>query len=414
LKGEIFSIGTELLMGELTDTNASWIAARLPALGIQLQWVSIIGDDLKMLTETFSRGLQRSDIIFTTGGLGPTRDDLTREAIAQTLGETCTVQKEVVEQLERYFQGRGTAMPPNNIQQAHLVPSARFIRNRNGTAPGWWVERNGKIIIAMPGPPGEMHAIWEEEVTPRLAEMVNDGVTITRNIKTIGLSEGAVDETVAEFFGLENPYLGIYSKPDGIHLRIIARAKDTASALALIQPMEEGIVARLAPYIWGYDDETPEQAIGKELVERGLTLATMESCSGGFLANSITDVPDSSTYYKGGVVVYTDELMIANGVPAQTIRRYGTVSQETATAMAQAIRKNLSADFGIGITGVAGPQELEGRPVGQVYLSIAGANGIKEASLRVPPRRAVIKRRIANTALIELRRMINALPIAAN
>jgi nicotinamide-nucleotide amidase len=408
LNGEIFSIGTELLMGELTDANASWIAARLPALGIQLQWVSIIGDNLQMLNEAFSRGLQRSDIIFTTGGLGPTRDDLTREAIAQTLGETRTVQKEVVEQLERYFQSRGIAMPLNNLQQAHLIPSARFIRNRNGTAPGWWAQRDGKIIIAMPGPPGEMHPIWEDEVAPRLAEMVNDGVTITRNIKTIGLSEGAVDETVAEFFGLENPYLGIYSKPDGIHLRMIARAKDAASARALIQPMEEGIVARLAPYIWGYDDETPEQAIGKVLVERGLTLATMESCSGGFLANSITDVPDSSTYYKGGMVVYSDELMIANGVSAQTIRRYGTVSQETATAMAQAIRKNLSADLGIGITGVAGPSELEGKPVGQVYLSIAGPDDVKEASLRIPPRRAVIKRRIANTALIELRRMINA------
>jgi len=414
LKGEIFSIGTELLMGELTDTNASWIAARLPALGIQLQWVSIIGDNLEMLNEAFSRGLQRSDIIFTTGGLGPTRDDLTRQAIAQTLGETPTVQKEVVEQLERYFQGRGIAMPPNNLQQALLIPSARFVRNRNGTAPGWWAQRDGKTIIAMPGPPGEMHPIWEDEVAPRLAEMVNDGVAITRNIKTIGLSEGAVDETVAEFFGRENPYLGIYSKPDGIHLRIIARARDATAAWALIQPMEEGIVERLAPYIWGYDDETPEQAIGKVLVERGLTLATMESCSGGFLANSITDVPDCSTYYKGGVVAYTQGLMIANGVPAQTLRRYGMASQETATAMAQAIRKHLEADFGIGITGVAGPSELEGQPVGQVYLAIAGANGVKEASLRVPPRRAVIKRRIANTALIELRRMISAGPIVAN
>ena len=159
MKAEILSIGTELLMGELTDTNASWIAGQLPPLGIQLQWVSIIGDDLDKLAEAFSRGLQRSDIVFTTGGLGPTQDDLTREAVAQALGETPTVQQEVVDNLERYFAGRGIAMPSHNIKQAHLIPSARFVRNRNGTAPGWWVENNGRIVVCMPGPPGEMQPI---------------------------------------------------------------------------------------------------------------------------------------------------------------------------------------------------------------------------------------------------------------
>ena len=185
MKAEIFSIGTELLMGELTDTNAAWIASRLPPLGVQLQWMSIIGDSQDMLAEAFQRGLQRSDIIFTTGGLGPTQDDLTREGVAQALGETPTVQDEVVNGLEKYFQGRGMTMPSHNIKQAHLIPSAQFIRNRNGTAPGWWVESKGKFIVCMPGPPGEMHPIWEEEVAPRLREMVDDEVTVTRNIKTL-------------------------------------------------------------------------------------------------------------------------------------------------------------------------------------------------------------------------------------
>ena len=207
MKAEIFSIGTELLMGELTDTNAAWIASRLPALGIQLQWISIIGDDLNMLAEAFARGMERSDIIFTTGGLGPTQDDLTREGVAQALGEAPTVQDEVIQQLEEYFKDRGTAMPSHNIKQAHLIPSARFIPNRNGTAPGWWSETNGRIIINMPGPPGEMHPIWDEEVAPRLREIVDADVTITRNIKTLGLSEAAIDEIVSEFFGKENPYL---------------------------------------------------------------------------------------------------------------------------------------------------------------------------------------------------------------
>ena len=408
MKAEIFSIGTELLMGELTDTNAAWIAGQLPPLGIQLQWVSIIGDDLEMLSDAFTRGLQRSDVIFTTGGLGPTQDDLTREAIAQALGETPTVQAEVVEGLERYFAGRGMTMPSHNIKQAHLIPSARFVRNRNGTAPGWWVEKDGRIIVCMPGPPGEMQPIWEEEVAPRLRELVDDEVTITRNIKTLGMSEAAIDEEISEFFGHANPYLGIYSKADGIHLRIIARSRDEAAGRELIAPVEAAIVDRLGPYIWGYDDETPEQAAGQALAERGLTLATMESCTGGFLANSITDRPDSSRYYKGGVVAVTEDLLRSSGVPSGIIERNGTVSRETALAMAQAARSTLGADYGIGITGVIGPEVVEEQPVGQVYVAIAGIKDSRELEFRTPPRRIVIKRRVSNTALTELRKLIVA------
>ena len=408
MKAEIVSIGTELLMGELTDTNAAWIASRLPPLGIQLQWMSIIGDSQDMLAEAFQRGLQRSDIVFTTGGLGPTQDDLTREAVAQALGETPTVQEEVVRGLEKYFQGRGMTMPSHNIKQAHLIPSAQFIRNRNGTAPGWWVENQGKIIVCMPGPPGEMHPIWEEEVAPRLREIVDEEVTVTRNIKTLGMSEAAIDEEISEFFGQENPYLGIYSKADGIHLRVIARAKDEARARELIQPVEEAINQRLGAYIWGHDDETPEQSLGQALLQQGLSLATMESVTGGLLANSISEVPESSSYFKGGVVAFSRESMLAHGVPADILEKFGVASQETANAMATAARERGGADFGIGVTGVLGPAEQEGKPPGQIYIAIASDKELREFQLRVPPRRLVIKRRAANTALTELRKMINA------
>ena len=410
MKAEILSIGTELLMGELTDSNSSWIANRLPPLGIQVQWVSTVGDDLSNLTEAISRGLQRSDIIFSTGGLGPTQDDLTREAVAAALGESPVVQEEVVRALEQYFQDRGQSMPSHNIKQALLIPSARFIPNRNGTAPGWWVERDRKIIVCMPGPPAEMQAIWIEEVEPHLRQIVKEEVTVTRNIKTMGLSEGAVDEIISEFFGRDNPYLGIYSKPDGIHLRVIARATDQEAAWALIRPVEEAIEERMGAYVWGYDDETPEQAIAPILKSKGLTLATMESCTGGYLANSITEVPSAGDYFKGGVVAYTDQMKIANGVPANTLEKHGAVSQQTATAMARAIRESMGADFAIGITGVAGPEELEGKPVGLAYISIVNTDEIKEIELRMPPRRVVIKRRVSNQALIELRKMVAALP----
>lgn len=409
MKAEIFSIGTELLMGELTDTNAAWLAARLPALGIQLQGISLIGDSLPRLIEAFSGALQRVDLILTTGGLGPTQDDLTREAIAATLQEAPTVQEEALKTLESYFLQRGRSMPPSNIKQAHLIPSAQFLPNRNGTAPGWWVERQGKVIVAMPGPPAETHPIWEEQVEPRLRQIVTGEVTLKRNIKTLGLSEAEVDATVSEFFGHDNPYLGIYSKADGIHLRLIARARDVSAAQALITPVEEAIAARLAPYIWGYDDDTPEQAVGKILVSQGWTLAALDCCTGGYLANSITAVPDSVAYFQGGVVAYSQEMLLAVGVPAEVLQQHGVVSQASTTAMAQTIRARLGADFGIAVTGAPGPAAVENKPAGLAYVAIASANGVQEHELRVPPRRITIKRRVANTALIALSKLLRSI-----
>ena len=406
MKAEIMGIGTELLMGELTDTNSSWIASRLPALGIELQWVSIIGDDLPRLTEAFKQGMERSDIIFTTGGLGPTQDDLTREAIAAAFGETPIIQQEVVEDLERYFAARGGPMPQHNIKQANLIPSARFVPNRNGTAPGWWAARDGKIIICMPGPPGENQSMWEEQVEPQLAGLIEDEVTITRNIKTMGMSEGAVDEIVSEFFGVENPYLGIYSKADGIHLRVIARAKDTATAYAMIAPVEKAIHERLGEYVWGYDDDTPEQAAGKSLMEKGLSVAVIEMCTGGALANSITDNTNSISYFKGGNVAYDGAALRSCGVPGEVMEKHGVVSQETANAMAETVRRNFNADVGIAVTGVPGPGEFEGKPLGLAYICVSNGEKIRGMEMRLPPRRVTIKRRVPNQALIELRRLV--------
>ncbi len=406
MKAEIISIGTELLMGELTDTNSSWIASRLPALGIQLELVSIIGDDLPKLTEGFARGWERSDIIFTTGGLGPTQDDLTREAVAAALGEAPVVQEAELENLRQWFRNRGQDMPAHNFKQAHLIPSAEFITNRNGTAPGWWAQRDGKHIICMPGPPGENRAMWQDEIDVKLKEIIDTEVTITRNIKTLGLGEASVDEIMSEFFGLENPYLGIYSKADGIHLRIIARAQDEAVAREMIAPIENAIHDRLAPYVWGYDDETPELSVGAALVSRGMTLGTMESVSGGFLANTITEAPDSNRWYRGGTVAYTTEAMIAAGVDASVLASHGAVSQETANAMALVARAATDADFGVGLSGVLGPQELEGHRPGTIHIAIAHGEDVREFPLRTPPRRLVIKRRSCNTALTELRKLI--------
>ncbi len=413
MKAEIMGIGTELLMGELNDTNAGWIATRLPPLGITLQWVTLVGDDLVQLTHAFQKGFERSDIIFTTGGLGPTQDDLTREAVAAAFGETPAVQEDQAARLREYFRNRGQDMPSHNIKQAWLIPSAQFIPNYNGTAPGWWAERDGKIIISMPGPPVEMQAIFRHQVEPRLRELVTAEVTVTRNVKTMGLGEAAVDEIMSEYFGQENPYLGIYSKADGIHLRVIARAADEAAARRMIAPTEQAIKERLGQYVWGYDDETPEQAVAAALQSRGKTLAVMEFCTGGFLTNAITEAPDADRHFRGGVVAYGAESLAASGVPPALLDNHGAASQEAANAMASAALLQLNADYGIGVTGAPGPAELDGRPMGLAYVAIARATAagpqvIKELELRVPPRRITIKRRISNQALIELRRLVDA------
>jgi nicotinamide-nucleotide amidase len=406
MKGEIFSIGHELLMGEITDTNASYLASQMPALGITLHWISQIGDDMADLTDAFSRALKRSDVIITTGGLGPTQDDLTREAIAQVLGEELKPDLAVVEELKKWFRGRGMEMPPRNIKQANLIPSSQAIPNNQGTAPGWWVEKDGKTIICMPGPPGEMKNMWTTLVAPRLRERAKGIIIISRNIKTTDMSEAEVAEKVSKYFGMENPYLGIYAKHDGIHLRIICRGTSEVEARGMIKPVEEGIAAIMGSYIWGYDDETPEEAVGKMLKERGLTLAAMESCSGGMLADTITNVPGSSQYFKGGIVSYTNEAKIAAGVPSEIIERYGAISVETAEAMAQAARNLLRADIGVGITGVAGPSEMEGKPVGTVFGAVSMDGKVKGISLRLPPRRYLVKYRSVNSVLVALQKLL--------
>jgi len=406
MKAEIFAIGTELLMGELSDTNGSWIASKLPPLGIQVDRITGIGDDLEALTEAFSNGIGNIDFIFTTGGLGPTQDDLTREAIALALGETANVQQEVVVKLQNYFESRGTPMPQANIKQANLIPSARFIDNPNGTAPGWWAEKNGTHIICMPGPPSEMNPMWNNEIQPHLRRLVHDEVTLTRNVKTIGMSESAIDEIMDEFFGNENPYLGIYSKADGIHLRIIARAADQSTAQELIDPVENAISSRLGDYIWGYDDDTPALCVGRELIQREMTLGIIDCCTGGFLSDNITHIPESASFLKGSIIAPTPILLDKLKLTSDNQDQESYLNPSFAQKASEVIRETLNTDFGLAVIGVLGPNELENTPVGQVHISISSRNQQENISLKLPPRRLQIKRRASNTALTELLKLI--------
>lgn len=409
MKAEILSIGTEILLGEIVDTNAQYIASRLPALGIDLYFKAVVGDNMERLAETMRDASARSDIVICTGGLGPTEDDLTREAICAVFGEEPRVDEQLATQLRAFFEGRGYRMPERNLKQCWVIDSCKPIPNPRGTAPGWWVERDGKIIVAMPGPPTEMHRMWENEVAPELMRRNPGSVLITRTLKTAGVGEGTVDEMMSPLLKSMNPSIGIYARADGVHVRLAAKAPDEATAWNLLTPVEEDARRILGPAVWGTDDDTFESVVGDMMKEKRVSVATMESCTGGLLASTLTDVAGSSAYFRGGLVSYQTELKLEWGVDAAIVSEHGVVSAETAREMARVARERMEASVGIGITGVAGPDEQEGKPVGTVHIAIDAMWAAPQVmSYTFPQGRAAVKRRAVTTALVLLRQSLLA------
>jgi len=409
MNAEIVSIGTEILLGDILDTNAQYICSRLPALGIGLYRMSQVGDNEERLASLLQDAWSRAEIVFCTGGLGPTEDDVTRSAIASVLGEDVYVDAELEANLRAGFARRGnTNMPERNIKQAWLTPSTKPIPNPHGTAPGWWSEKDGRIIIAMPGPPAEMSRMWDAEVQPRLRELSTGTVIVSRTVKTVGIGEGQVDEMVSPLLKSTNPSIGVYAKADGIHLRITAKSADEEEGRRSIAPMESEIRKILGAAVWGVDDDTLESAIISMLAERRLTLATMESCTGGLLASILTDAPGSSEVFRGGLVTYSTEIKEQFGVPPQVIVEHGVVSEETAIAMATAVRGRFGSDIGIGVTGVAGPETQGDRPVGEVCIGFSDADGSQSLKFNFPQRREAVKRRAVTNALLLIRRTLLA------
>ena len=409
MKAEIIAVGTEILLGEIVDTNSAHIARQLPELGVDLLYKSVVGDNRGRIVEVFSRAWERSDLTIITGGLGPTDDDMTREGICAILGEEPHVDPDLEAHLRRFFAGRGAPMPESNLKQAWLIPSARALDNPRGTAPGWWVERTGHIIVSMPGVPTEMERMWENEVRPELERRSADGVLVTRTIKTIGIGEGSVDEMARPLYGTPGVGIGTYARADGVHLRIGAKAPTREEAWALIRPVELEMDQIFGNAIWGRDDDTFEGKIGDMLMERRQTLSSMESCTGGLLASTLTDTPGASSYYSGGIVSYLTEVKVESGVDLGIVREFGVISPETAEAMARAVREKLGTDYGVGITGVAGPDPQEGKPPGTVHIAVASPDGsASHVSMSMNSGRAAVKRRAVTSALMLLRRALLA------
>ena len=402
MRAEILSIGTELLLGHITDTNASWLAQQLAPLGIDLFYVSTVGDNLERLTATLAQARERSDLVVMTGGLGPTEDDLTREAIAAVLHETPIVDSQLETSLRAFFASRGITMPERNIKQAWTLPSVTILTNPIGTAPGWWAERDGKIMLAMPGVPHEMKRMWQNEIVPRL-RLRAGAILFTRILRVAGLGESSVEEKLDTVLHSANPTVATYAKRDAVNVRITAKAATTDEAQAMVESVEARVRATLGQHVFGIDDETPQSAALDMLMARGLTLATMESCTGGLLSSLITDIPGSSNAFRGGLISYATELKEEWGVPADVIAAHGVVSVETARAMAAAARARTGASVGLSVTGVAGPDEQEGKPVGTVHIAVASPAGVRDTSQHFRGPRSEIKLRAAYTALNLLR-----------
>ena len=408
MNAEIISIGTELLMGELVDTNSAFLASELAKIGVQVRWVTKVGDDPELLREVIERAWKRSDISITSGGLGPTSDDLTRESIAAAFGEEMAVQDDLLEHLRGLFANRGAPMPQTNVKQATLIPSAETIPNHHGTAPGWWAEKDGHVIVAMPGPPREIRPMWADAIAPKIKARNPDVSIVTRNLKTFGISEGGLDEMLSPLFQSENPYLGIYSKQDGIHLRAIATAPTDDAARELIQPMEAEIRRILGDdVIWGVDDDTPEGLTASLLQSRGLTLGIMESFTCGLLASDLAETDGSRHFLMGSAVVYRDGLLESHGVDPKLIESYGPVSAQVAEDMARAARKLFDADVGLAVTGlVTHPTDSSG-PVGTSHIGFAIGDTTSSTSGHYPTSRLRLRSRASTHALLGLVRFLN-------
>jgi nicotinamide-nucleotide amidase len=409
LRCEVVAVGTELLLGQIVDTNSSWMGEQLALAGIDSHFQTKVGDNQARIVLALRTALARSDAVIVCGGLGPTQDDITREAIAEVLNVGLERDQAMVEVIRAMFQQRDRVMADNNARQADRPVGTIFIEQRRGTAPGLICPAGGKVIYAVPGVPYEMREMLERAVLVDLRRRAGVAATIrSRTLRTWGLAESTLAEVVApRFEALEGrpgaPTIAfLASGIEGIKLRITAKAIDVAGAEAILDAEEAELRALLGQLVFGVDDETMESAVGKLLLSAGLTLGLAESVTGGLVASRLTDVAGASAWFRGGIVSYASDVKFSVlGVPEGPV-----VSADTARAMAVGAAGVLGADVGLGVTGVAGPTEQEGQPVGTVFLGLAIRGEAEAVEVTLPGDRARIRQFAAINLLDLLRRRL--------
>jgi nicotinamide-nucleotide amidase len=379
LQSEIISVGTELLLGDILDTNSNYLAKELARLGIDVFYLSSVGDNLTRIQDAIRIAASRSDLIILTGGLGPTDDDLTKQALSNVLGLPLYEEAKEVARLNNFFKKRGVKMSLNNLRQALIPQGAIILENAIGTASGIIVNKDEKYFILLPGPPSEMKHVFEKQVKPWLKANISTSRDYlhSHTLKFIGISESRLNFEIEDILNNNaNPTVALLAKNGEIHCRLTAKVKSQWEFEMLIDPVKKEILERVGQYYYGDDDISLEQIIGKMLTEKNLTLVTAESCTGGMIAQRITSIPGSSEYFLGSIVAYANSVKenILN-VPREILSNYGAVSKETALAMAEEVKKVLKSDLGLAITGIAGPGGgTEEKPVGLIYIALVGYN----------------------------------------
>ncbi len=395
MRAEIVSVGTELLLGQITDTNATFLAQSLADLGVDLFYVSQVGDNRGRLVDTLRRGWERSDLVITTGGVGPTEDDLTREAIAELVGETPEVDEATVEMIRAFFRNRNADMPERNRKQAWLIPSARALPNPVGTAPGWFVQREGKMIVAMPGVPREMKRMWEQEAIPRLGAYLPETVLLSRNIRTIGIGESSVEEVLGDLVHGTNPTVATYAKDDGVHVRITAKARTTEDAAVLLKPIVGAAEGILGDFIYGYDNDGLPEAVLSLATQRRETVAVCEQGTGGVVTSALGAFLSADSPFRGGVTLEDGSSSL---LTSDTTRESATA--DNARALASTARRLFDASYGLGIS----VNVTQGSPnYGSVVCAVDHQGAVTDVARGYRTLPADIRRRAALWAVEYLR-----------
>jgi nicotinamide-nucleotide amidase len=410
LSAEIIAIGSELLTSNRTDTNSLWLTDKLNRIGIDVKLKTVVGDDDARLEETIKDAVKRSRVVLTTGGLGPTEDDITRKVAARALGKRLALDEKVLEEIRERFRSFGIAnMPERNSRQAMVIAGAQVLSNPNGSAPGLFLEHEGCAIALMPGPPREMKPMFENHVQARLEKLAGGVRFATRVLRVAGLGESAVDEKIAPIYTkYENPQTTILFNSSEIEIHLRAHARTEADAETLLDDLALKIEQELGNSAFSFRGETMEEVVGRRLAMTGFTLAVAESCTGGLIAQRLTSVPGSSRYFTEGVVTYANEAKVRLlGVDKKMILEFGAVSQQVARDMARGVRHRAKTDFGLAVTGIAGPDGgTEEKPVGLVFIALADDAHTEHKRLMIPGDRELVRWRASQAALDMLRRRL--------
>ncbi|MBO8170938.1 MAG: competence/damage-inducible protein A [Bacillaceae bacterium] len=405
MKAEIIAVGTELLLGQIVNSNAQYLSTQLAELGIHVYFHTVVGDNAGRLRETIQTSQNRSDLVILTGGLGPTRDDITKETVADILGKKQVIDQQALEKIESYFRHRQLPMSSNNRKQAEVIEGSRVFPNDYGMAPGMAVEEENRHYVLLPGPPSELKPMFEQYVRPYLQSLMPDSYTVfSRTLRFFGIGESRLDEKLSDLIqNQSNPTIAPLAKEYEVTIRLTARAASRDEANRMISGIEQEIRNRTGRFIYGQDDESLQQVVVRMLKERGKSVAVAESCTGGMIAEMITSVAGSSQVFPGSIVSYSNGIkQTALHIPEQVIRKYGAVSEQTARLMSENIRGIMDTEYGVSVTGVAGPDRQEEKEVGTVYIGLSNSENTRVFPLKLAGHRHAIRLQAAKYALYYL------------